>query len=175
MPTKTVKKLKKSEIKDTLPDKPSELIKVAIRDLKRCERLKKYKIDMNTWYATNGECSVCLAGSVMAQSLSKVTENLIQFTKKEFDDYGDTVKQIEPENFPKSIQNKLIAIDRFRAGGIEEGLELLNIGNMEIKLSDINEYYNLINYYNIHTYNDDAEYFKEDMLNLANRLAKIGL
>lgn len=51
-----------------LPNKPSELIRVAIADLKKAEKSRLYKIDMGTWHEPNGKCAVCFAGSVMAFS-----------------------------------------------------------------------------------------------------------
>lgn len=57
-----------------LPDKPSELIRLALKDLRKTERqFWKYKIDMDIWHSgktsTLSRCSVCLAGAVMAQTL----------------------------------------------------------------------------------------------------------
>ena len=55
---------------DVLPDKLSELLNVALKDLKKCERSKKYEVYMMAWHLPNsdkGTCMVCLAGSVMAK------------------------------------------------------------------------------------------------------------
>jgi hypothetical protein len=53
-----------------LPEKPSELIEVALRDLELCIKDPNYRVDMTTWHAPmNGVCLVCLAGAVMAKSL----------------------------------------------------------------------------------------------------------
>lgn len=54
------------------PSKPSELIRLALRDLKAVERSKNYVINMHSWHEpdeTAGVCHVCLAGAVMARSL----------------------------------------------------------------------------------------------------------
>jgi hypothetical protein len=55
-----------------LPDKTSELLEVALRDLEACEADPKYRVAMHTWhhYLTPEDvCLVCLAGAVMAKSL----------------------------------------------------------------------------------------------------------
>lgn len=57
------------------PSKPSELIRLALRDLKAVERSKKYVVDMDHWHepgvndSDKPVCRVCMAGAVMAQSL----------------------------------------------------------------------------------------------------------
>ena len=63
------------QVKAPLPQSASELIRIAIRDLKKVERNKRYKIDMNEWHAPNLSekgnlrfCEVCFAGSVMAET-----------------------------------------------------------------------------------------------------------
>jgi len=54
-----------------LPDKRSSLIRLAVADLEKCERNPRYVINMDSWIIS-GEttCSVCLAGSIMAQTLN---------------------------------------------------------------------------------------------------------
>jgi len=74
-----------------LPDSVGDLIRLAIKDLETCEANPEYEIDMKDWHhydeGTN-KCYVCLAGSVMAQSLntwSKVTVTRRHF-QAEIDD-----------------------------------------------------------------------------------------
>lgn len=67
MKTKTKRRAKR------LPNKPSELIRVAIRDFREVLRLKKYRINMGTWHQPTPRgktCQVCLAGAVIARSLA---------------------------------------------------------------------------------------------------------
>ncbi len=57
-----------------VPDKPSELIRLAIADLKKTAAMPDdYTIDMHQWHGKDWQnekkCSVCFAGSVMAQTL----------------------------------------------------------------------------------------------------------
>ena len=49
--------------------KPSELIRLALKDLEACEKDPDYEINMNVWHKPVGDqCMVCLAGAVMAQT-----------------------------------------------------------------------------------------------------------
>lgn len=59
----------KTKTTTTLPDKPSELIRIALKDLRKCEKDPRYKVDMDFWHAPNGKCKVCFAGAVMAKRL----------------------------------------------------------------------------------------------------------
>lgn len=61
-----------------LPNKPSELLTLALDDLQACHRSKKYNINMNIWYNENGACTVCLAGAVIAKE-SKNIDKLMCF------------------------------------------------------------------------------------------------
>lgn len=95
-----------------LPDKPSELIRLALSDLRKCENNPAYKIDMSLWHdpgAIEGKCSVCLAGAVMAQ-----TEGL----------------SIDRYKYPSSgdpFYLKYNALNYFRVGEISDGLTCLKI------------------------------------------------
>lgn len=53
------------------PTTASAIIRLAINDLTKVEKNKNYKIDMTEWHLKfeNGPCYVCLAGSVMANTL----------------------------------------------------------------------------------------------------------
>lgn len=101
----------------TLPDKPSALIRVAMADLKKCERDPRYFVDMAQWHEFNeskNACAVCFAGAVMAKSL-KVSEPLVE------GNYAD------PYKFGTTVQHKMQALNQFRAGEIEDALERLRI------------------------------------------------
>lgn len=55
-----------------LPDKPSELIRLALADLEKAEESRAYSVDMGMWHGydeISGKCTVCLAGAVMAGTL----------------------------------------------------------------------------------------------------------
>lgn len=94
-----------------LPDRPSELLKLAMHDLELCEQDKQYTIHMGNWHLSLPEkCIVCAAGAVMAKSLKTPTS-----------------RTIEPSNFPYGIECKLEAINFFRGGDIYSALSGLDI------------------------------------------------
>lgn len=100
-----------------LPDKPSALIRVAMADLKKCERDPRYTIDMMQWHEFDemeNTCAVCFAGAVMAKSL-KVADPL------------DSKNYTDPFKFGGDTQRKLQALNQLRAGEIDNGLRLLRV------------------------------------------------
>lgn len=82
-----------------LPNKPSELLKLALSDMELVEQDPRYKIDMGFWHMPiKNKCVVCLAGSVMAKTL-KIPPK----------------KEKEPYDMLE-IREKLLMIDRLRKG-----------------------------------------------------------
>ena len=98
---------------DCLPDKPSELIRVALADLRKCEKDKRYGVDMGDWHSPDGSrCYVCLAGAVMAKTLgAPIGES------KSAGSYGSA----------PLVSDRLCALDDFRRGEVSDGLEELGI------------------------------------------------
>lgn len=131
-----------------LPDKPSELILVAIDDLVKCEEDPNYSIFMYDWHAPifKEPCYVCLAGSVMAKSLG-----------------ADVKESLVPSSFDHDTSNKLIALDNFRVGNVQGGMQLMNIKN-DHNFETI-----------IWGYSIDPTRFKEEMILLAFDLDNEGL
>jgi cytochrome c551/c552 len=95
----------------TLPNKPSEILKVALKDLETVEAMPdKYKIDMNSWMWKQGKtCSVCHAGAVMACTLGE----------------EPSVYERIPSHFDDETNAKLSFINNIREGEIGDGLEAL--------------------------------------------------
>lgn len=92
-----------------LPNKPSDLIALALKDLAAAERSKKYKINMGAWHeqlGTSRACSVCFAGAVMAK----------------LNDIGPQ-HAVFPDSFDPETQNKLAALNLFRLGDVQGGLD----------------------------------------------------
>lgn len=131
----------------TLPDKPSDLIRLALSDLARCERSPKYEIDMGDWHRPNGKCLVCLAGSVMAKTLEAPMHK--RWWPKDFPDQG----------------GKLIALDRFRRGDVDIAFEALGF---HYSAAD------RLTYRSICPYSRDPKQFRKDMFKLARDLEKAG-
>ena len=116
-----------SQIPD-LPDKPSDLIRKALSDLKSVENDRsptRYNINMDTtWYLAFptskgskniGRCYVCLAGAVIARSGPHCT----------FYDEQTGGQILQPQHFDDSTKKKLFAIDYFRQGNVYRGLSCM--------------------------------------------------
>jgi len=90
-----------------LPDKYSDLIELAIKDIQLCKKDKRYKIDMSLWHFYNPAqrvCFVCLAGSIMAKTFrDKIEAELFD------DSYG------------ASIATKFMFLDGLRVGYANPG------------------------------------------------------
>lgn len=94
-----------------LPDKLSALLRLAVADCRKVEKMKTRTLDMGVWFATNGVCRVCMAGAVLDRTLRfKPTQDL-RF-------YGDLAK-CAPEHW------KLAAIDNLRTGLLESAFQSL--------------------------------------------------
>jgi hypothetical protein len=97
-----------------LPNKPSAYLTLALQDLTRAERSRKYSINMQSWHSggdsSRPTCSVCLAGSVMAFSL------------------GAKPKE-DKEPYDYNVRTNIIlnSIDAFRRGRVQEALQSISI------------------------------------------------
>lgn len=57
-----------------LPNKQSELLRLAIADARKCQADPNYILTMVQWHAKIGEhCHVCLAGAVVAKTLNSAS------------------------------------------------------------------------------------------------------
>jgi hypothetical protein len=137
----------------TLPDKPSELIRLAISDLCKVEKNPVYRINMNRWHHLNYKdmvCEVCLAGAVMAGSLD-----------------ADPYLSISPFSFKPSIYYKLQALDEFRLGTFFEGVGYLEHAGA-ISLDERVKLEELLGAKPHERHEENSAQFKSDMLALAN-------
>jgi len=136
--------------KNQLPNKPSELILLALGDLKKVERSKKYEVNMSQWHKPNGACKVCLAGSVIAMTLgADPTDNYLD---------GDL-------GFNRDTVKKIYALNGFRSGDIDYGLNEIN---KSVK-KGIPKKMEVI------PYEKNATQFKNDMRKMAKLLKSKGL
>lgn len=136
--------------KNKLPDKPSELIRLALKDLSKCERSKRYEVDMEKWHSPEaGRCLVCLAGAVMANTLRVSPE--VKTTPSRLCISG-------------SGNNKLLALDYFRKGHILCGLESIGIDYRALPAAVV-----------VTQYWIDPKAFKRDMRRMATMLEQAGL
>ena len=136
-----------------LPNKPSKLIRLAIRDLRKVEEDPMYMVHMGAWHSPDPQCRVCLAGSVMAKSLRAPPST-----------------NTGPEDFDASVSKKLWALDYFRTGDVFGGLD-----KMEIK-TDWDRAASLLPMtMPVPGYRNDREEFINAMLNMANQLEEAHL
>ena len=127
----------------SLPDHPADLIRLALSDLRKVEKDPRYEVSMDSWHEPRGgTCHACLAGSVMAMSLN-----------------ADIGEPLSPPSF--LVSRKLSALDEFRTGSIEGGLDELGFKSPDT----------LPNWHYVCDYEDDPEAFHADMHKLADDLA----
>lgn len=129
-----------------LPGRPSELIELALADLKKVERSKKYVVDMSNWHRRSGSniCHVCLAGAVMAKELK-------------FDSKISAIPS-GPETIP------LAALNALRTGDVEGAFSYLELLYTESYKFDRP----------ITDYHQNKSKFYSDMRKLAADLRKAG-
>ena len=138
----------------TLPDKPSELIRLALRDLFYVAYDPDYAINMNYFHtgcldpAWDGKCQVCFAGAVMAKTLNVPVD-----------------RHAIPEDFDDDTNYKLDALDSFRDGLIDMGLDVLGLRTPE----------GMESARDIEVFRDNPMQFHDDMESLANDLEGYGL
>ena len=148
----------------TLPEKPSELIRLALHDMELCEQDDRYIIDMDAWHvAFENKCYVCLAGSIIAKSLS-----------------ADIFRSAVPRDYNTEIIAKLLAIEEFRLGYVYNGIRLLVLEQFMSKGPDyLFELFDSLNYKyvdrDIIKYEENPEKFTRQMHKLADDLERVGL
>ena len=81
------------------PDKKWKLLELALNDLRKAERSKKYEVDMGQWHVPNSVCKVCLAGAVMAFSLD-----------------ANQSEEVDPGDFDDGWDEALSELDSMRCG-----------------------------------------------------------
>ncbi len=120
-----------NNVADVLPNKPSELISVALRDLEKVQKMKTRKIEMSQWVTrtpNNKMCAVCLAGAVMDRTMgaTKALPNLRCIFPTDL-----AIRGI----ISRSDRGKLKALNLMREGEVNAGLS--NMGVTE-PLGDFN-------------------------------------
>lgn len=92
-----------------LPDKPSELIQLALNDVEKVEAQPEYVINMNVWISLRSiptlVCAVCFGGAVMTQTCH--------------------LQEHPPLDDP--LWPKFVALNHFRQGHIASGLASLGL------------------------------------------------
>ena len=133
------------EKEDILPDKPGDLIKVALDNLNKVEKDPMYEVNMrDSWHRpfetdTVQKCSVCFSGEVMAKTMNLSRKN-----------------EIMPNNFHYKLERKIRALDSFRKGNVEYGLLCLNFRKPD----------NMLPIFRVESYSHNPRKFKKDMKNM---------
>lgn len=157
------RKPRKSAKSVKLPNKPSALIRLALRDLRRVEATPGMKVDMGSWVYQNKVCHVCFAGSVMSKTCGlknvEVWEDLSQICGEE-------------------NANKFLALNSLREGGIGDAFEFMGLSRPERlpKFVDVPSYPEDcdLNDLGLAGYLKEIEKFHAAMSKLADRLERHG-
>jgi hypothetical protein len=131
-----------------LPTVPSQLIRLALKDLEEVEKNPSYKVYMSAWHQPQpeGPCLVCLAGAVMAQSLGVCSNN-----------------EYNPDDFEGHNRLAFMALNCFRLWEVAYGCSFLSLKTKII-----------IPYNEKISYKEFPEEFKMKMENLAQLLENEG-
>ena len=121
-----------------LPDKPSELIQLALDDLEKCEQADNdIVINMGSWayyedlgYDGGVTCEVCFAGSVLVQTVG-LTADRFDWTASDYYDVcpseiGEYLEDVTDDEV-LDLRDKCYALNSFRVGRIDKGLKYLNL------------------------------------------------
>lgn len=145
---------------------PSELIRIAVEDVKSVEARDDAEIDMGTYGRfypkSNNVCDVCFAGAVLLQRFGK--EEML----KHVDPCGELQYMAIMGMFVRDqTSRKILSLDEFRLGFWADGLLDFYGGYVRDPddLKDIKPDY----------HEDGSETFCDDMLRAADILEKAGL
>jgi hypothetical protein len=137
-----------------LPDCPSGLIRLALKDLEACECDPQYRIVMEYWHLpTQTGCCVCLAGAVMAQTLKTPLTQMVN------------PRCFYDSKLESGTELKLLALDSLRAGNIKAGLAVMGFEAAP----------SMPRTWPVPYYGDWPLGFKVEMLKIASMLEQAGL
>jgi hypothetical protein len=103
----------------SLPNKPSELIALTVKDMELCAQDPRYRLWGASWHAQrDGRCLVCLAGSVMAQTIGV-----------EPSDDVSPASLLERQLITDIDRQKLVALEDLRNGFVRSFL--INVGVLQ--------------------------------------------
>lgn len=105
----------RKEIAESVWKTPSKVLALALMDLEAIEKMPDtYKINMETWHTASNEgnapvCHVCLAGSVMSQTLGYRPDTDV------------FIDRVESEH-DQTVATALVALEHYRRGYIDNFL-----------------------------------------------------
>ena len=129
------------QIEDKLPDKPSELLEMALGDLRECAEDPAYRLDSSRWFSYRGQydsngravgevCLVCLGGAVMAKRLPC-----------ELGDDDSPTFLYEMGTIGEGDKNKLHALDDFRTGDFADAFKEMGTPISDGQVAELKELY----------------------------------
>lgn len=103
-----------------MPEKLSDCIILALRDLESVEKSRDFKVDMNAWFESNddddgGKCCVCFAGAVMAQHGAREVGPRAGYT------------ELTPRSFGFYNSRRFLALNHIRNGHVPSAFRILNL------------------------------------------------
>jgi hypothetical protein len=130
-----------------LPEKLSDCILLALEDLQKCEVDPRYKIWMSAWHEPHERCYVCLAGSVMAQTLN-----------------ANLFESLGPANYSKHNNKRLMALNSIRAGHVRTAMSYMGIIPGWDAMQDVD----------VSPYHHSPTAFTRDLTKIAMNLKELG-
>lgn len=140
-----------------LPDKLSDCLELALRDLEACEADPAYRIYMDDWHwpsKSKTKCRVCLAGSVMAKTIGVPI--------------GEYASPYGLEDCGDHDSSRLSALNDLRLGWLHEAIRTVH-GDEEARRFGAGKRAMPVEY------RDDPAAFKSDMRGIVDLLRKAGL
>lgn len=140
-----------SRIEIHLPDKLSDLLDMALDDLREIEKDGRYIVNMHYWHVAvhpredTTKCYVCLAGAVLARKMNHPMVSL------------------HPDGELPENEHKLQAIDHLREGNVDLAFKELGLPDPGLHLNR-----------DVDWYEDDRVAFTSNLRNLATDLRKLG-
>lgn len=147
---------KKQKLHRTLPRKLSDLMVLALEDLSRAEKSKRFDVQMNTWACCDDNvCTVCFAGSVMVNVPAVRKSPSLPWV---------------PSMLPQP--GKYYALNCVRGGSVSQALAELK-GVSQRRLDAYLGKYPC--YEGVVSYHEDRKQWKKDMRRIIKQLREFGL
>jgi len=141
-------------MKSKLPEKLSDLIDLALSDMKVMEKSKKHVIQMQTWHEPVHEnlCSVCFAGGVIANTMG-----------------GNHRENLGPSTYNSYEKNRFQAIDSIRCYSVVGAFSWIGFEFITEKFEN-----RILKNMDEVSYTGNKRQFKINMRTMARRLRKEG-
>jgi len=153
-------------MKNLLPNRLSDCIDVALKDLDAAKKLG-FKVDMSNWYTRNAEtCTVCLAGAVLAREFDlNVGEDVGPFTLFQFNNLINHHDYL-----------RLHSLNSLRVGDVDGALAMMDGRYCDADTSRYDDSFDTDISFRMKTTGfTDTKQWRKDMNNIAKYLREKGL